>query len=187
MKRLPRLIRWVLGVCLLLLLLMSAYRLFFFFHYRGENRPFSGSAFWLGVRYDLRIVSVLGLLMVTLTSIGWLNPFLRPAAIRRWTWILSIIFLAFLVLYGADFYHYDYLKQRLNASVLNFLEDMAISAKLPAAKLQFHLLPRNQSLRSCHVPLCHPAPPYWKMGLVFLCMGIHYYIRASVCRCALSA
>lgn len=128
MKRLPRLIRWVLGVCLLLLLLMSAYRLFFFFHYRGENRPFSGSAFWLGVRYDLRVVSVLGLLMLTLTSIRWLNPFLRPAVTRRWTWILSIIFLAFLVLYGADFYHYDYLKQRLNASVLNFLEDMAISA-----------------------------------------------------------
>ncbi len=127
-NRLPRLLRWILHWSLLFLLLMSAYRLYFFFHFRPEGRPFSGSTFLLGLRYDLRIVSVVGLLVLLLTMIRPVNPIRNPGAIRWWNLVLTIIFLVILLFYGADFYHYDYLKQRLNASVLNFMEDAAISA-----------------------------------------------------------
>ncbi len=130
LNRFPKIIRWILAVMVLLLLMMTAYRFFFFFHYRTGKRPFSGSVFLLGLRYDARIVAVLGLAMLLLCSIPVINPFKNNKAKAGWTIFLSILFLVFLVFYGADFYHYDYLKQRLNASVLNFLQDAGISANM---------------------------------------------------------
>lgn len=129
-SKIPRILRWVFSVMVLFLVLMSIYRLYFFFHYRPENRPFSGSAFILGLRYDARLVSVLGLAMLILCAIPPLNPFKRPGAKKLWTVLLSIVFIACLFFYGADFYHYDYLHQRLNASVLNYLQDAGISASM---------------------------------------------------------
>jgi phosphoglycerol transferase MdoB-like AlkP superfamily enzyme len=120
-------IRWILGIMLVLLFLMTLYRFLFFYHYRAPGRPFSGSAFILGVRYDLRIVSVIGLAMLLLSYIPGAGPFKRPGAARYWIALLSAVFFIFLLFYGADFYHYDYLQQRLNASVLNFLQDAGIS------------------------------------------------------------
>src|SRR6476661_1332433 len=125
--KIPPMIRWIATIMVILLLLMSIYRLLFFYHYRTADRPFSGSAFLLGLRYDLRVVSITGLAILLLTYIPFLNPFRQPRSRRFWVIILSIVFLIFLIFYGADFYHYDYLKQRLNASVLNFLEDAGIS------------------------------------------------------------
>ncbi len=127
-NRLPRLIRWILAITLVLLLLMSLYRFLFFFQYRGAARPFSGSAFLLGLRYDARVVAAIGLAMLLLCSIPWLHPFKNRKAGPWWVFVLTLVFVIILVFYGADFYHYDYLHQRLNASVLNFLEDAAISA-----------------------------------------------------------
>jgi phosphoglycerol transferase MdoB-like AlkP superfamily enzyme len=112
---------------LVLLFIMSAYRLLFFYHYGAPGRPFSGSAFLLGFRYDLRTVSILALAMLLTAYFPYLNPFRNFRSLKAWIIILSIIFLIFLIFYGADFYHYDYLQQRLNASVLNFIEDAAIS------------------------------------------------------------
>lgn len=125
--KIPKIIRWILGIMMVFLLIMTLYRFLFFYHYRSAARPFSGSAFLLGLRYDLRGVSVLGLLILLLSYIPWLNPFKHPGLIRFWLILLSAIFCVFLIFYGADFYHYDYLQQRLNASVLNFLEDAGIS------------------------------------------------------------
>lgn len=123
-------LRWVFSVMLLFLLLMSIYRFFFFFHYRPLNRPFSGSSFLLGLRYDARLVAILGLSMLIICCIPFCNPFKNRAAKKTWTVLLSIVFITCLVFYGADFYHYDYLHQRLNASVLNYLQDAGISANM---------------------------------------------------------
>ncbi|MCP9753289.1 LTA synthase family protein [Ferruginibacter sp. HRS2-29] len=129
-SKVPRLIRWVISYVLLLIVLMTAYRFFFFFHYRPEHRPFTGQTFLLGLRYDLRIVSVLAVVMLIIGSIPAMNPFHSKRAKKGWLIILSIVFLVVLVFYGSDFYHYDYLKQRLSASVLNFLVDAGISGEM---------------------------------------------------------
>ncbi|MBS1744199.1 MAG: sulfatase-like hydrolase/transferase [Bacteroidetes bacterium] len=128
LNKIPRIIRWVFSVLFLFFILMSLYRLLFFFHYQPANRPFSGSAFLLGMRYDARMVSILGIVMLLLCLIPFLNPFKRKAAVGFWTIFLSLVFFISLIVYGADFYHYDYLHQRLNASVLNYLQDAGISA-----------------------------------------------------------
>ena len=129
-QRVPRLLRFTFSVILILLLLMTVYRFFFFFHYRPANRPFTGSAFLLGLRYDARIVSILGILLLFFGAFRFLSPFRNKSCRNAWVFILALVFLIMLIFYGGDFYHYDYLKQRLNASVLNFAQDAAISARM---------------------------------------------------------
>ena len=126
-KKMPKLIRWTLSMLLMLLSVMTLYRCYFFFYYRGASRPFSGSSFLLGLRYDARFLAILGLGMLLMTSLPFLNPFRNKKMIQFWVIVLTLIVFVFLVFYGADFYYYDYLKQRLNASVLNYFSDAAIS------------------------------------------------------------
>jgi len=143
--KIPRLIRWVFSVMLAFLIILTVYRFIFFFHYRGVNRPFSGSSFILGLRFDAKFISILGLGILLLSAIPFLNPFKQKGAARFWNIVLSIVFLITLIFLGADFYHYDYLKQRLNASVLNFLQDAGISFNMmmqsyPLVKISIALI-----------------------------------------------
>lgn len=125
--KIPRLIRWVFSVMLFFLIMLTLYRVLFFFHYRGQHRPFSGSAFLLGLRFDAKFISIMGLGMLLLCSLPFLNPFRNKKAVLFWKVTMGLIFFITLIFLGADFYHFDYLKQRLNASVLNYLEDAGIS------------------------------------------------------------
>ena len=127
-NRLPRLLRWILHWSLLFLLLMSAYRLYFFFHFGPEGRPFSGSTFLLGLWYDLRIVSVLGLLVLLLTMIRPFNPIRNRVPFAGLEPRFDDHLPGHTIILRSRFPTHDYLKQRLNASVLNFMEDAAISA-----------------------------------------------------------
>ena len=122
--------RFIFSWAAMLLLCMMLYRVFFYFHYRPSNKPFSGSSMLLGLRYDLRILAAIGLGMFSLSAFPLLDPFKKKNAMRFWIILLSIIFIVFLIFYGGDFYYYDYLKQRLSASVLNFAQDAAISARM---------------------------------------------------------
>ena len=126
--KLPKLIRFVLTLMATLLLAMTAYRLFFFFHYRPASKAFSGSMILMGLRYDLRIVASIGLSVFILFSI--FKPFASLQKQKIFIILLAFIFFIFLIFYGGDFYYYDYLKQRLSAAVLNFAQDAAISAKM---------------------------------------------------------
>ncbi len=125
---LPKPIRFALTLMATLLLAMMAYRLFFFYHYRPAEKPFSGSMMLMGLRYDLRIVAVIGLSVFILFSI--FKPFTSLPKQKIFVILLAIVFFVFLIFYGGDFYYYDYLKQRLSAAVLNFAQDAAISAKM---------------------------------------------------------
>ena len=82
----------------------------------------------MGLRYDLRIVSFIGLSVFILFSI--FKPFASLQKQKIFNILLALIFFIFLIFYGGDFYYYDYLQQRLSAAVLNFAQDAAISAKM---------------------------------------------------------
>ncbi len=82
----------------------------------------------MGFRYDARAVSALGLFMGLLIIVPAFNPMRNERSHKFWTWFLTLIWFGCLFFYGADFYHYDYLHQRLSASVLQFLADANISA-----------------------------------------------------------
>ena len=126
-KRIPRQIQWIMISMILLLVFMFFCRLFFFYYYSLPGRAFTGSAFLLGLRFDARVVSILGLAMLAFSLFPLFNPFKSSRAAKGWMGMQTFIFFLFLLFYITDFYYYDYLQQRLNASLINFLPDAKIS------------------------------------------------------------
>jgi phosphoglycerol transferase MdoB-like AlkP superfamily enzyme len=111
-----------------LFLFMTAYRLFFFFHYKPQGKAFSGSMMLLGLRFDARVLAVIGLISFFITSV--FNPFINKKYKPVIFSFIIILFLIFIVSYISDFYYYDYLKQRLSAFILSFVQDASISTKM---------------------------------------------------------
>jgi phosphoglycerol transferase MdoB-like AlkP superfamily enzyme len=56
-----------------------------------------------------------------------LNPFENKFAKKSWKIYFFTAILLLVIFYATDFQHFDYLRQRLNASVLNYTEDAKIS------------------------------------------------------------
>jgi phosphoglycerol transferase MdoB-like AlkP superfamily enzyme len=127
LQKTPKLLRWIFSVTLLFLLTMTIARLIFFWSYNPAGKAFSGSAFILGFRFDARIACIVGLAIMLFTFIPFLNPFKNSSAKKFWNFLLPLVFVILVLVYCIDFYHFDYLHQRLNATVLNYLQDAGIS------------------------------------------------------------
>ena len=126
----PRPIRWIVSVQLFAILLLMACRICFFIVFRGEQDMFQAAVFMLGFRYDARLVAGIGLFMLVFGGIPLLNPYRAKAGVLFWNGFVFVMSTLLLIVYISDFYHYDYLKQRLNASVIQFADDAAISFKM---------------------------------------------------------
>lgn len=132
LPNIPKTVRLVFSTGIIFLLIMSLLRLALFFSFSRQGHSFGAvlSSFLLGIRFDLRYVGILEVLVLILGAIPGLNPFVSRGGRRLISGL--IIFAAFLLLffYSVDFAHYSYLSQRLNASVLNYLTDAGISANM---------------------------------------------------------
>jgi phosphoglycerol transferase MdoB-like AlkP superfamily enzyme len=127
LKRIPGLVRWILSVLLSFLVVMTIFRFLFYFRYNPAGKPFSGSAFFMGLRFDIKFVCILGVSMLLICSIPFLNPLRNKVAQKIWTILLPLVFMLCVFFYSVDYYYYDYLQQRLNASILNYMNDAGIS------------------------------------------------------------
>ena len=127
LQRIPKLLRWIFSVVLILLLVMTVSRFVIFWSFNPPGKAFSGSAFIMGLRYDARVVCIIGLVMMLLCTIPFLNPFKNYTAKKFWNILLPLIFIIMVFVMAIDYYHFDYLHQRLNATVLNYLQDAGIS------------------------------------------------------------
>ncbi len=125
-----RLLRWMLLTGCFFLLLLTLFRVVFHLVYAPAGEKGFGAAFWMGFRYDARIVCVF-LFIIMLAGISWIfRPFNNRAA-RIVLFTLTGLFAVLLVLFCTfDFYYFDYRQQRLNASVLSFAGDAAISKNM---------------------------------------------------------
>lgn len=130
MNRIPRTVRWVFAIAFLLLFAMTAARVFSWYMFRvpGMEAPGLARTFWLGLRYDARVVAIIGLVFLLLASLPPLDPFRNNNARIGWKLYFVLASLLLTVFFVIDFLHYRYLNQRLNASALSFLEDAKISA-----------------------------------------------------------
>jgi phosphoglycerol transferase MdoB-like AlkP superfamily enzyme len=130
--RIPRLFRWMALLAGFFLVLMSALRAGLYLTLDRTTMPLSqaGPAFWLGARFDFRMIASALLPLLVLGSFSWLSPFRDAARRLFWVVLLSACSAGLLIFYVADFLHYRYLNQRLNASVLGFLQDAQISATM---------------------------------------------------------
>ena len=130
LQRIPKLLRWIFSVVLILLFVMTISRLIIYWSFNPPGKAFSGSAFILGFRYDARVVCIIGLAMMLLCAIPYLNPFKNNKASGFWNFLLPLIFILIVFVMAIDYYHFDYLHQRLNATVLNYLQDAGISLNM---------------------------------------------------------
>lgn len=130
LKKIPRLLRWIVSVQLVFLVLMTLLRLLFFFCYNPPGKPLSGSAMLMGFRFDLKFTCIMAVTILVLCSIPFINPFKNFKAKKIWTSIISLVFFITLLFYAVDYYHYDYIQQRLNASILNYFNDASISVTM---------------------------------------------------------
>ncbi len=68
LQRVPRLLRWIVSVLLLLLVVMTLARFIVFWKFNPPGKAFSGSAFIMGLRFDARVLAIIGLLMLLLCT-----------------------------------------------------------------------------------------------------------------------
>jgi phosphoglycerol transferase MdoB-like AlkP superfamily enzyme len=134
MKKLkvPRYIQWIFfsGVVFLAIMSLLRWLLVFVFRTPSTKEVALGKAYLLGLRFDLRMVCIMALILFIIGSIPALHPLNKKWGRRLalWIWVGMITF--FCLFYAIDFGYYAYLHQRINASVLNYLDDAKISFTL---------------------------------------------------------
>src|SRR5687768_3752199 len=126
---LPKTLQWVLNLLLLFLLMFTFFRLvtFVVFYPEGETIDELFPVFFLGLRFDLRWISLLLLPIVLVSLWPSYSPFYSARNKKIWTWYLAGITFVVFFFFAADFGCFSYNKTRLNASALNFAEDPKIS------------------------------------------------------------
>ena len=129
---LPKTIRWTLLLGMSFLIIMSLLRFTFV---KSFSAPVSSdnnltASYILGFRYDLRYVTIVMMITLLFSYIKPFNPFDKKLGkqIAVVTWILFSTLLLFF--YTADFIHYAYVHQRLNASILSYIDNPLISMQM---------------------------------------------------------
>jgi phosphoglycerol transferase MdoB-like AlkP superfamily enzyme len=132
MLKIPKLVRWIFLTGIIFLVIMTLLRLAFFLHFPDQGNRFTSvfSSFVLGIRFDLREVCILCLLLLIIGSISFFNPFEKKIGQQIFLTIVAVAAFLLVFFYAVDFAHYSYLSQRLNASVLNYLGDAQTSTKM---------------------------------------------------------
>ncbi len=120
----------ILGICFLFIMSLSRIATGFVFKAPASEIGSNFSAFFLGFRYDLRYVGIVMMLVFIIGLFKKTNPFHSN---KGKSWIIGVwLFFSFslFILYATDFVHFAYLHQRLNASILTYLENLSISTQM---------------------------------------------------------
>ncbi|MFL5742397.1 MAG: LTA synthase family protein [Flavisolibacter sp.] len=130
--RLPKTLLWVFNLMVIFLMMFTAYRLITLMAFRPEGEHFGEliPTFFLGLRFDLRWISMILLPIVIASLIPDFSPFHSQRNRMVWTWYLAVVTFLVIFFFAADFGCFSYNKTRLNASALNFVEDPGISAAM---------------------------------------------------------
>lgn len=123
---LPKTIRWI-GLCgLLLLLLMSLYRLGIYIgFYRGISEANIAAAdWWLGFRFDARLVATVSLAMLLLSFLPGMHFFKHRKGKKTAQFFYAVFAAALLLFYAADLVSLLSGRTRLNAAFISEIFSM---------------------------------------------------------------
>src|SRR5882672_9954837 len=133
-SRLPPLARFLFALVAIELLVFGAFRLAFWAAFRetlaGASWEDLAKALYLGSKFDLRLAL---LLLLPLALLGWIplfDPARRRGARIGWLAYLAATQCAVLLLYFVDFGHYDWVRVRLNASLIDHLTPVGVAARV---------------------------------------------------------
>lgn len=123
---------WIWFAWLLILLVMELMRVIFYLRFaRGSGAEGSMFPAWfMGLRFDLRIASMIMIPPLILSSFPFGDPFKRKSARLFWTVYLAIAGTLMFIFYAADLQYYDYRHTRLDAELIGLMQDMGISLKM---------------------------------------------------------
>jgi phosphoglycerol transferase MdoB-like AlkP superfamily enzyme len=124
---LPRSIRFLGSNVVLLLLALTGMRVAFWTIFQNPADEPTGEAlreaFYLGLKFDLRLALLINLPFALLAWLPALDPFRSKQSRRLWLTYFGVAGGLLLFFYGVDFGHYGYLESRVDASVLRYLFD----------------------------------------------------------------
>lgn len=122
--------RWITSVLLIFVGVMGLLRLFFYWQYNPPGKSFSGGAILMGLRFDIKFAAIMAVTILVLCILPFLNPFKKPRAAIFWNFLVPLVFFLMLFVYAIDFFHYSYVQQRLNAAILSYFNDAAITLNM---------------------------------------------------------
>ena len=131
MHNIPRLYRFILILTLVNLLAFSLLRISLFSYFNVPSDPIALNellkAFYLGLKFDLRLSLLITLPLFLLAGIYRINPFKHIFARRFWLSLQTSIFSFILFVYFINFAFFSYLNKPLDASSFRFLKNFSIS------------------------------------------------------------
>lgn len=134
MHNIPRLFRFILIATGLNLLVFFILRFGLFWYFNQPIDPIPANelikAFYLGLKFDLRLSLMMTLPIFLLGSIHILSPFELNFSRRMWLFIQGSIFTVVLFVYFINFAHFSYLHKPLDASAIRFLQNFSISMEM---------------------------------------------------------
>ena len=123
--RVPKTVQWIIKLFIIYLCMFTAFRIFTVIFFKpGATGIFELiPSFWLGLKYDLRWITIALSPIIILSVYKKFSPFHSNATKKGWTIYLAVITLIIMFFYGADFGNFSYNHTRIGASALNFKDD----------------------------------------------------------------
>ncbi len=122
------------GVAGLSWLLFVLFRIIFFYTFSSTTVAVNPAditrAFWMGVRFDLRLAILISLPLLVLSMVPVINMVRSSRTQFAGKWIYGVLIASHVVFYTADLGHYAYLHQRIDITALSLLENPDIAFKM---------------------------------------------------------
>ncbi len=130
--RIPKTLLWVLNLFILYTLLFTLFRCLTLalFKPQGENLSDVLPSFLLGLRFDLRWISILLFPIVIAGIHPQLSPYHSARNKKLWTWYLAITTFLLVLIYVIDYGSFAYYRVRLGATVLDFADDTGVAIRM---------------------------------------------------------
>ncbi len=129
-----RRLRYLFGTVILSWILFILFRVLFYCVFNEPSTDFSSHdlkrAFWMGVRFDLRLSILLTFPLLFLSMIPVVNMGRSSISRKLGKWIYGILITIIIWVYAADLGHYAYLQHRADITALSLLENPLISGQM---------------------------------------------------------
>ncbi|MGZ5287774.1 MAG: hypothetical protein ACXWB9_11335, partial [Flavisolibacter sp.] len=122
--RIPKTLLWVFNLLIIFVMMFTTYRLVTLLAFMPSDESWSDMlpSLFLGLRFDLRWISMILLPIIIASLIPGFSPFYSGRNRKIWTWYLAVMTFVVIFFFAADFGAFSYNRTRLGASALNFVE-----------------------------------------------------------------